>query len=389
MNLTNLSSKNPNRGFTLLELLLALTLASLVFVAVAMAIDLHLRTLDAGRNETEEAQLARAVMRRIADDLRGAVQSNPVDFSMVQAMPEEAASALGNLASEDDFAGLGLNQSGQGSGGASAGSASATGGSATGAAGGSVSGGSSNTGSTAGGAGTGTAAGATGTEAAGTEATASQEVAQSGVPAAIPGVRGGPTWLDIDVSHLPRPEEFNGVITMQAETSVWLLPSDIKTISYYLQPPDALSDTKAMTQGGFTEEAKYGGLVRRVLDRAAARTAYLMGDTTFLDDAGDVIAPEITWLQFQYFDGMTWVTEWDSETMGGLPVAIEIALGITPMRFLQTDEDDPPFGGGTDEVFTGEVMYRMVVRLPAARPIPPPEEETGLEETTTQEEPAP
>jgi hypothetical protein len=262
----------------------------------------------------------------------------------------------------------------------------------TGAAGASSQGASAaSAGSTAGAAGTGTSA--TGTDAAATDSASTTEPLQSGVPAAVPGIRGGPNWIDIDVSHLPRPEEFHGVITMGAETSIMQLPSDIKTVSYYLQPLDALSDDeKSMTQGGFTEEAKHGGLVRRVIDRATARTAYLMNDTTFLDKAGDVIAPEITSVQFRYFDGSLWVEEWDSEAYGGLPVAVEITLGITPMRFLQTDEDDVPFGGGTDELFQGEMYYHMWVRLPAARPIPPPEEETGMEtgtESATQQETAP
>jgi hypothetical protein len=217
---------------------------------------------------------------------------------------------------------------------------------------------------------------------------------EPGAPAAVPGVRGGIDWLDIDVSHLPRREEFDAVIAMGTETFLALPPSDIKTVSYYLKPPDPLADEdeKGMTQGGFTDEAKRGGLARRVIDRAVARTAYLMNDTTLLEDADDVIAPEITTLQFRYFDGAMWVEEWDTETYGGLPVAVEVTLGITPMRFLQMDEDDVPFGGTTDELYQGEVYYRMCVRLPAARPLPPPEEELATEtgtETATPEETAP
>ena len=40
-------------------------------MAVGSAIRIHLEFLDAGRTQVEEAQLARAVLRRIADDLRG------------------------------------------------------------------------------------------------------------------------------------------------------------------------------------------------------------------------------------------------------------------------------------------------------------------------------
>ncbi len=63
-------------GFTLLEVMLALGLTSLILVALGMTIDFHLRVLDAGRMHIEEAQLARVLLRRIADDLRAAIPYN-------------------------------------------------------------------------------------------------------------------------------------------------------------------------------------------------------------------------------------------------------------------------------------------------------------------------
>jgi len=65
----------PAQGFTLLEVILALGLAGLILVALGMAIDFHFRVLDAGRAHVEEGQLARVLLRRIADDLRAAVRS--------------------------------------------------------------------------------------------------------------------------------------------------------------------------------------------------------------------------------------------------------------------------------------------------------------------------
>jgi prepilin-type N-terminal cleavage/methylation domain-containing protein len=62
-----------SHGFTLLEVLLALALTALILVALGMAIDFHFRVLDAGRAHVEEGQLARVLLHRIADDLRGAV----------------------------------------------------------------------------------------------------------------------------------------------------------------------------------------------------------------------------------------------------------------------------------------------------------------------------
>lgn len=65
----------PAQGFTLLEVILALGMTGLILVALGMAIDFHFRVLDTGRAHVEEGQLARVLLRRIADDLRAAVYS--------------------------------------------------------------------------------------------------------------------------------------------------------------------------------------------------------------------------------------------------------------------------------------------------------------------------
>lgn len=111
---TSIASSAVRRGFTLLELLLALALAALVFMAIAMAIDLHLRSIDVGRTETEEAQLARAILRRMADDLRSAVQYQVIDFSSLQSLAAGAGESLAGLQSEDDFVGSALDSFGMG-----------------------------------------------------------------------------------------------------------------------------------------------------------------------------------------------------------------------------------------------------------------------------------
>ena len=69
-NNTRAGGRRSRRGYTLLELLLALALSSLVIYSILWAIQLHLRSLDVRRTSIEEAQLARAVMRMISDDLR-------------------------------------------------------------------------------------------------------------------------------------------------------------------------------------------------------------------------------------------------------------------------------------------------------------------------------
>ncbi|MBW3597195.1 MAG: type II secretion system protein GspJ [Planctomycetes bacterium] len=332
------SHRTAESGFTLLELLLALALATLVFAAIAMAIDIHLRIINVGRTETEEAQLARAILRRMSDDLRGAVAYQVIDFSSLDQLASDDAT-LGSLQSEDDLTGADLDDESAGGG----------------------------------------ASGEDDLPAAEDEMphSSSQDIASTAAPAVIPGVYGNQYELQIDVSRLPRPDEFDAVMMLADGASPMQIPSDIKTVSYYLRAPGDAAAASPMTQGGFSDEAELGGLVRREIDRAVARYDADYGDVTLLDAAGDVIAPEVTGLEFRYFDGVGWLLEWDSELMGGLPVAVEIALAITPRRFLETGED-AVFGASAGEYFPGEIVYRMVVRLPAAQPIPPPETEEAL-----------
>ena len=55
------------RGFSLLEVILAVALTAIIAVLVVSAMDFHLRQLTVRRTRIEEAQIARAVLRRIAD----------------------------------------------------------------------------------------------------------------------------------------------------------------------------------------------------------------------------------------------------------------------------------------------------------------------------------
>ncbi len=64
-------------AFTLLEVILALALTTVVLGLVGMAIHVNFNVADKSRRRVEEAQLARALLQRIADDLRNAVPYSP------------------------------------------------------------------------------------------------------------------------------------------------------------------------------------------------------------------------------------------------------------------------------------------------------------------------
>ncbi|MBX7165148.1 MAG: prepilin-type N-terminal cleavage/methylation domain-containing protein [Pirellulales bacterium] len=64
---------NRPRAFTLIELLLAMVLSTVVLAGLWTAMRVHVRMFQGGHREVEEAQLARALFHRIASDLRGTI----------------------------------------------------------------------------------------------------------------------------------------------------------------------------------------------------------------------------------------------------------------------------------------------------------------------------
>lgn len=70
-----------NRGFTLLEVVLAIGLAAAVLGLLTTAIDLYLIRVDTSRTQVETAQLARTLLNQISNDLRAARYYAPSDPS--------------------------------------------------------------------------------------------------------------------------------------------------------------------------------------------------------------------------------------------------------------------------------------------------------------------
>ena len=92
MNLNRYATTTRVRGgFTLLEVVLALSLTVVVMSVIGTAIHLHLRSLDVMRVGIERDQLARTIMRRIADDIRGTVRHEPFDASGMEAIGQGAS----------------------------------------------------------------------------------------------------------------------------------------------------------------------------------------------------------------------------------------------------------------------------------------------------------
>ena len=317
------------QAFTLLELILSLALTAVLMAAVSMALQLNLKTLDDRRSVVEDAQLAKSVMHLLGKDLRATVQfGNTTD---VEAGIDGASGAAA-----------------AGGGGAAGEAASGGGGEAGGGA-----------------AGGGIESGEEGIEDLTGETGLTEnntDIANAlGVPTEL-GLYGNQFELQIDVSRPLRIDEYQTVQDSSDPYAIVDRPSDVKTIAYYVQ-----GDQSGGAVGGSggsiqDQEDMQPGLVRRSLDRATTMYAIENGNVQSLQGLGEVIAPEVTGIQFAYYDGVEWRTEWDSSVEGTLPIAIEIILAVRPSKprpadAYQTSTD----GEGTDQV------YRMLVRLPVAK----------------------
>lgn len=80
----------PRQAFSLLELILAIGLSIALVALLGMAINLHLVRLESSQSTILQAQLARAVLHRIADDLRGATTAPTQDVAELMAAAEAA-----------------------------------------------------------------------------------------------------------------------------------------------------------------------------------------------------------------------------------------------------------------------------------------------------------
>jgi hypothetical protein len=86
-----------------------------------------------------------------------------------------------------------------------------------------------------------------------------------------------------------------------------------------------------------------------------------------LDADGQMLAPEVTAIEFLYFDGSQWAETWDTTEKGGPPVAVEVAISVrstAPSSIIARAWS--AVSGNADE--PEETVYRQVVYLPSAEP---------------------
>jgi prepilin-type N-terminal cleavage/methylation domain-containing protein len=396
--------RKPRRGVTLLELLLALALSVVILTAVGMAINLYFKMLDVRRTSVEEMQVVRIVTQRMTNDIRMIVQPNEPDLSGLQtafqnamqaASKQATAAAAGSTttiigggttgstgAGGAGGGGAGAGNAGGGNqGGGQAGKAGQTGGGqAQGQTGGQTGGtsqGNQSAGKAGGGQGAGgsapSAGGASGGKSSGTPSSGNSTAAQSGAASSttsstatttVVKLVGSATELQFDVSRIPRVDQYKGIVSGNGELSAVDLPSDVKTIAYYLR-----SDTSAESYaddprapGGDPSTDGFGrGLMRAEMDRAVQSYADTGGGSASIYTASQLLAEEVVGLGFEYFDATEWQTSWDSSSQG-LPRAIRVWLSVKP-RYGMSEREIADANAGKEPKSTD---FYFIITLPTS-----------------------
>lgn len=294
--------RERRQGFTLLEVLLGLVLAAMILMAVAGAVYLHLHVLQFGREEVEQALLARSLLRQIGSDLHCAVSLPPEDQSALITVAANSTESSSGLGGTTKLSSLSSNSSSL----------------------------SSNS----------------------TSSSSSDDSSDSSV-VWTSGLLGSATCLQVDVSRMPRPSE----LPVGDSTSIIYPggpPCDVKKVTYFLggDASAALPNSTGSAALGVMASGSVG-LCRCEQPCAVGAYATSQGSTT---GRVDCLAPEVTGLEFSYYDGSEWVDEWDSADKKALPIAVEVAIAVAPPNQEQA-------GSGTPTTR----IYRLLVHLPTAQ----------------------
>ena len=314
------------QGFTLLEIILSLGLSVVLMALVNSAFQFYTRDMDVSKMDIRQTVLASRILQMIEDDLRATIHGEPADMKALEALL--ASTGGGDIAAAAGAAGDGEDLSAAG-----------------------VDSGSEDPESDI----------ALEEE----ESVVTNDLTSGVAILETPGLIGNQFQIQVDVSRLPRLEEYISLLS-EDNSDIQDVPSDIKTVTYYVQPAGAgVEDVLATDQTVTSTETT--GLVRRSLDRAATTFAVENGNFSTLSQTGDVIAPEVVDLQFEYFDGVNWQIEWSSDTYEELPLAIRISLSmINPDLPADADQE------------SAVRTFTHIVRLPMAKLIE--EEETEEED---------
>ena len=311
-------------GFTLLELLIAIGLTSILMVALFSAMDIYFKLQLDSQEEITRQQISRALLRQMTRDIQSVV------FVKKQAVDDEETAPT------------------------SPGTGSAASGGSTQADGSTPAGGSTQAdGSTQ-------AGGSNSLSSTGSTAQTTDGDTTAAMLKYTSGLVGSATDLLLYVS---RPDRTLSYVDAQSLTSTSERTGDLMMIRYLVADTSAggLSSTIAKRFAG----NKNGpiGLVRITGDLYGMSTAVQAGEERDFTCVDQIDAEEVSQVAFSYFDGLNWQETWDSTTLNSLPVAIEIILTLRNAESGDVFSSNKP-----DPYALGETKHRMIIALPLAEP---------------------
>jgi hypothetical protein len=314
------------RGFTLFEVILAISLSTLLFALIAMTVNMFLRRFDARRSDVEFAQLARSIFAMISDDLRAASEYRPQDVS--GAMPVGSSSASQNVNELDAPTGV-INSPTTGM------------------------------------------------------ATASSVLT-------TPGVHGSLGEIIIDANRPLRPDQlfqsYTGYTNVAAQK---MLPagqtpvrqSSLRSVRYFIRQGQMIDPSNPQaTSLQVDPRFPPGGLVRQDIDRAQRVAAEENGNQAVLESGQTLIAPEVVAMEIRYFDGLAVFDTWDMQLKGGLPLAVEVRLWLADPQTLNSPT---AASMGQQGLLETAHEFRQTIFLPSAVPPAATSTATGTGTTST------
>ncbi|HXT57104.1 MAG TPA: hypothetical protein VN699_00650 [Pirellulales bacterium] len=163
----------------------------------------------------------------------------------------------------------------------------------------------------------------------------------------MPMFVGGQNWLQVDVSHVPRPDQYafmqySGGSSSGGSSSGGASAASGSAANVATTGRDRVSETKTVyyfLAGGAGQALPPGlsagavgggqqGLMRREADRAVTAWSSYGGGSSGVGPALEALAPEIASLSLSYFNGSSWSNSWDSRIYYCLPRAVEIRITL-------------------------------------------------------------
>jgi type II secretory pathway pseudopilin PulG len=308
------AASTPRPAFTLIEIVLAIALASTVMYLLVTAIELFLVRVDSSRSQTESAQLARTILDQMADDLSNARLYAPVRST---------------------------------DGGDSSGSGSPGGGSSAGE---------NPSPSGAGGSGN--------SSSGGSDASTSFDASD------VSGIFGTAEEIRIDRTAYTNWERATRDVELEETAASGDRPLSVR---YYLGDGDFYTPERMAQRGTVEEEDadQIAGLYRDTAPTAALDdeddplAAMTQTDVAHVE----LLAPEVVKLELAYFDGTDLVAEWDTFDEEGLPGGVEIRLTMYEPS-ARTLNDPERIARAREGRYNDDdvVEYRRFVRVPNISP---------------------